>query len=204
MTSKYIEDQKLAESITQGNKKALVSFWNRYQTRVEKFILNKVNNPKDAEEILQDTLLATLDSLRDYQGEASLLTYICAIAKNKIIDSYRKKKIYQIIFSQAPGLENLIIEATTPEEKFIRKELKEKIWSTFKKLTPIEAKILYLKYEQGLKIGEIAELFKLSIKAVESRLFRARLAFAKVFNEEEKDIREFTLKTKRNQFTADS
>lgn len=204
MTSKYREDQNLAEKIIQGDKKALVLFWNKYKNRLQRFIAGKVNNPKDAEEIFQDTLLATLDSLRDYQGEASLFTYICAIAKNKIIDYLRKKKICQIVFSKLPGLENLIVEALTPEEKLIRKELKEKIWSTLKKLAPIEAKIIYLKYEQGLKIMEIARELRLTIKAVESRLFRARLAFIKAYNNEGQIIRKINRQTTRNQFTAGS
>lgn len=179
----YDKDQKLVREILTGSEKALREFYQTYSLKLFNYILRKVAKTEDSQELLQDTLFASLDAMRDYAGQSSLLTFICAIANHKVIDFYRKKRLKQIIFSQMPSLGNLVSELLTPEERYNKTELRQKIKDCFLKLPERYQTILRLKYVEGLTVLQIAQDLKETVKSVESALFRARKAFAKVFDQ---------------------
>ena len=64
------------------------------------------------------------------------------------------------------------------------KETKKKIWQTLKKLSEGYSQILRLKYIEDLSMKQIAVKIGISVKAVESRLSRARLAFQKAYEQD--------------------
>ena len=155
--------------------------YQKYQSRLKKFIAQKVANEQDIEEILQESLIATVDCLPLYSGKSTLFTWICGIARHEIADYYRKKKIKTFLFSHLPWLEELANEALGPEQIFMRRELEDKVKKTFGRLSEGYAEILRLKYYQGLTVEQIAIKLNETIKGVESKLFRARQAFIKVY-----------------------
>lgn len=152
-----------------------------FRERLTRFISQKVADPMDVDEIVQDSLLSALDSLPGFRGQSQLFTWVCGIARHEVVDFYRRKKIKQIVFSKLPFLEKLVSEALGPELAYQELETKTKILTTLKHLSEGYAQILRLKYVEGRSMAEIAEKLNLTIKAVESRLTRARLAFQKVY-----------------------
>lgn len=178
------KEKQLVKQVIKGNKKAIRSFYRAYQNRLLNFILTKVENVKDAEEILQDTFLSSLDSLPLFKFQSSIYTWLCSIAYHEIVDFYRRRKLKTIIFSRLPWLEKIVDKALSPELALQEKELKIKIYNTLKNLTEGYAQILRLKYIEGLSMREIALRLQTSIKAVESKLTRARLAFQKQYVKE--------------------
>lgn len=198
ITTNYSEEQILVKKILQGDKAALFWFWRKFKGKIFHYLKTKISDQKDAEEVFQDTFLAGLEGLRDFQFNSSLFTYLYSIARHKVIDYYRKKRIARIVFSHLPGLENIVAKILSPEEKLIKKELKQTIRNIFDQLAPIETKIIQLKYDQGLSVREIARELCLTVKACESKLYRARIAFIKVFNEEKQFIPKTYQQTKRD------
>lgn len=152
-----------------------------FRARLTRFISQKVADPMDVDEIVQDSLLSALDSLPGFRGQSQLFTWVCGIARHEVLDFYRRKKIKQIVFSKLPFLEKLVSQALGPELAYQELETKTKILNTLKNLSEGYAQILRLKYVEGRSMAEIAEKLNLTIKAVESRLTRARLAFQKVY-----------------------
>lgn len=177
-----MEEKKLVSQILLGNELALRKFWRYYYPRLSTFIKNRIENPSDCEEILQDVLLATLEKLRDFRFECALFTFICSIASHKVIDYYRRKKIKSIVFSRLTGFESWLSTLFGPEEAFDEELLKDKIKNTFAKISPVYARILKLKYIYGFSVSEIARKMSITFKSAESQLFRARKAFASVFS----------------------
>lgn len=149
--------------------------------QLKKFIFSRVNSPEDAEEILQETLIAALESLPTYSGRAAFLTWLCGIARHEMADFYRKKKIKTFLFSHLPWLESLASQALGPEQQMLEKEFVQKVLRTMAGLNEGYRQILRLKYYQGLTVVQIAQELNETVKAVESKLFRARKTFAKVF-----------------------
>lgn len=161
----------------------------QYRQRLLNFVLKRVGNFQDAEEIVQDTLLSALDSWPTFKGKSSQFTWLCGICRHEIGDFYRKQKLKQIVFSKLPWLKELVSEALGPELAYQELETKKKIVTTLKSLSEGYSLILRLKYVDGLSMRQIAEDLKMSIKAVESKLTRARGAFVKAYAKEDYQIR---------------
>lgn len=159
-----------------------------YRRRLMRLVARKVGGKEDVEEIVQDSLIAGLDSLPTFKGNSSLFTWLGGIARHEIADFYRRQKIKKIVFSKLPFLEKLVSQALGPELAYQELETKRKIVKTLKNLSEGYGEILRLKYIDGLSMKEIAEKLGVTVKAVESRLTRARLAFQKVYASDKKEI----------------
>lgn len=176
-----MDDKALVKSILKGDERALRWFYSHYHPRLLTFIKNKIENEKDAEEILQDTLLGTIEGLRDFSFRSSLFTFMCSIANHKVIDFYRRKKIKSVLFSKLGDVEPFISTLLGPEEALDEELLRQNIRETFKKIAPKYSKILRLKYIYGYSVEEIARSLSISFKSAESQLFRARKAFVEAY-----------------------
>lgn len=176
-------DKELVLGILADDEKSLQCFYQNYSPILTSFIRKKISDEKDVEEIFQDTMFAFLEALRDFTFKCSLSTYLISIGKRKIVDFYRKKKIKKVLFSQMPeSLTPLLAALTTPETSFDEKLLKQSIEKTLTMLKPKYRQIIHLKYVEGFSVSEIAQKLSLSFKTAESRLFRARSEFIKLYS----------------------
>jgi len=149
--------------------------------KLKKFIEQRVGNLEEAEEIWQETLISANECLALYSGKSSFFTWLCGIAKHEINDFYRKKRIKTILFSRLPWLENLATEALGPEQILLKKEAIKKVRKILANLSEGYQQVLRLKYYQGFSVKEIARQLNETVKAIESRLTRARKAFTEAF-----------------------
>ncbi len=177
-----MEDHELVQKISQGDEKALFEMYRVYQKPLEKFIYKRVCDQSLTDEILQDVFIHALESLRDFRFQCSVKTFIYTIARNKIIDYIRKKKIKKILFSTMPSyiVESLI--QVDFNDEIEKKELQEKLEQTFAELPHEYQIILRLKYIENKSVQDIAEIFLKTFKSTESLLFRARRAFIRTYS----------------------
>lgn len=182
--SRYATDREVIEGILSGSEKSLRLFYTEYKPKLTNFVRQRISNEKDVEELVQDTFIASLEAFRDFTYRSSIYTFLCAIAKRKVIDFYRKKKLTRIIFSQLPAIEPLLSILTTPEDKLDEKLLAEKIENILNTLSPQYKRLLHLKYIEGWSVTKIACEMALSFKSAESKLFRARQAFVAAYSQE--------------------
>ncbi|MBU4016477.1 sigma-70 family RNA polymerase sigma factor [Patescibacteria group bacterium] len=108
-------------------------------------------------------------------------TWLFRIARNKIADFYRKRKIKSVLLSQVPLLEIIANEIAQPEFQFEINKIRERIEKAFNSISVQYQKILHLHYEDRMPVKELAMIFNLSFKATESMLFRARKSFRQAY-----------------------
>lgn len=176
------EEKIIVKKITSRDEKITLSFINTHKKSLFYFIFRQINDFHTAEELTQDVFFDFIEALRDFHFQSSLKTFLYTIAKNKVIDHIRKKKIKKILFSMLPvyvveGLKTVFID-----DEIEKKELERKINHVFTRLPNDYRVILRLKYIEGEKVRAIAEKLSLGFKTTESLLFRARRAFIKIFN----------------------
>jgi RNA polymerase sigma-70 factor (ECF subfamily) len=177
-----MNENAFVNQLLSGNEQALRQYFRLNAPKVLGFIKKKVADQSDAEELLQDTLVAGLEALRDFRGKSSISTFLCAIARNKIVDFYRKRKIKQVVFSQMPqDVLPLLSNFLGPEDAFDVQDVRYRIRSVLNSLTPVYRTVIILKYVDGLSVKEIAEKLSLTFKSTESTLFRARMAFVDLY-----------------------
>lgn len=180
-----MDEKDLIQRLINRDRRAPTDFYSRYSIRLLHYIRRKVGNEADVQEIAQDTLFAFLEDLRDFTGRCSINTYLCAIANNKIVDFYRRRKIKKIVFSQLPpSLEAWISEIVDPQKTFDESLTAQKISQVLNRLAPHYRRLIRLKYIEGLSVSEIAQKLACTFKAAESGLFRARRAFVQLYQTE--------------------
>lgn len=170
-------DEELIKGVISQEKAWLKKFHEKFENYLFNYISRKIGRSEDVEEILQDVLVSAIYSLPSFSGRSSLKSWLTSIARHEIADFYRKRKIKKILFSRLPILEIIADQALSPEMAIEEKEMKEKMVSCFFSLSEGYRQVLRLKYIEGYTAKKIALHQGKSIKAVESRLRRARHAF---------------------------
>ena len=93
-------EQYLLDKIRRGNTQAWSEFVDRYRGRLLSFAQAKLPQSADAEDAVQETFIAFIKSLQSYRGECALETYLFALLRRKIIDSYRSRQSKHVCLIQ--------------------------------------------------------------------------------------------------------
>lgn len=168
--------KKLMRRVDEGSSGAAAELLDAYGGPVFRFILGRGGGPsglsrEDAEEVLQDTFLAAVRSAGGYVGQSSLLTWLCGIARHKLADHFRRRG------RQPPDPADSSAQADPGE----RLALREAVDLALDELPESYRSLLLAKYERGRTMEELAAELGTTTKAVESKLGRARAAFAESF-----------------------
>lgn len=162
-----------------------------YQAGIKAFIARKIDDEGTVEEMTNDVMWAAIKSRGDFANKSAEFSWICGIAKHKVIDYYRKKKLKTVLFSISPRFEEIADSALSPERDVLKNELKNEIKATMAEISEGYANILRLKYVQGLKTSAIATQLNTTIKAVEGKLKRAKEKFCENWTYDRKTNKQF-------------
>lgn len=164
------------ETIVRRHKNAIMSYLYRF-----------VGDWRTAEDLAQEAFLRVFRKLADYQPGAKFTTWLYTIASNLAKDEFKRRVRHPAQSMDWQGgtgadttrnVPTLISEATpAPEERLEQDETRRQIAAALDGLKEEDREIIVLKDVQGLAYEEIAEILKLPVGTVKSRLSRARLAF---------------------------
>lgn len=168
--------EKIVQDVLDGKRGAATVFYKAYAPKLRRYLQVKLPEG-EIEEILQDTFLSAFDSLALYRGESSVYTWLLSIARHEVADFYRKRYVREVVEKTSPLFENMVSEVMSPEFVYEKQKLEKRFFSTYKSLSKQYQDVLSYRYELSMSVKEIAERMELGLKATESLLFRARLAF---------------------------
>ena len=177
----YLKEKQLVDRILQKDETSFIGFVKEHEKALYNYVFRQLCDKELTEEVVQDVFIDFLDALRSFTYRSSIKTFLYSIAKYKVIDVIRKKKIKKIMFSAMP---QHIVEGLSPvimDDELEKKEMAQKIHDVFSELPHDYQVILRLKYLDGVRVKEISRKLSLTFKATESLLFRARKAFVKLF-----------------------
>jgi len=154
-----------------------------YKNLVYAICLNAVGDPFEAENLAQETFLQVYKSLPNYKFRG-FTTWISRIALNKCIDfkrraAVRRNKEAVSLFD----LEHMADERTSVQDMLIEKEERELLDKCLNKIPEHYAKVLRKSYQENKTCKQIAEEENISVRAVETRLYRGRKILRKRFEE---------------------
>ena len=129
---------------------SLEEIYEMYSRKVYLFLLSKTNNEQLAEELTQETFFQAVQCIDQFQGNSSILTWLCAIAKNVWLKYLRK---HQEILS----IEDVILEIEDKKEIYIPWEQKEILQLIHNMKEPIR-EVMYLRLISNLSFAEIGEI----------------------------------------------
>ncbi len=186
-TTQPNDEHALIEASRAGDPAAAEELVRSHQTRVYNFAMRMCRNVEDAKDILQETFLGMLRSIKDFREESRFTTWLYRIASNACLKK-RRRGVNDPGPEQELSLDELMprpnADGAKPEiadwsedaeRALLRGELSEKMEAAIDHL-PHEYKIvLVLRDVEGFSAEETADMLKLSVPAVKSRLHRARV-----------------------------
>ena len=149
-----------------------------------KFIIKAVGGKEDVvDEVLSTTMIAAWKGWKTFKHKSSYFTWLCRIALNKIADYYRDQvnRNSGIIVPLFGNLDIPDNKTLSPEEKMSLQELRASVNNCLNLLPWEKRRLLWLKYWQDLSTREVAKVLKISERAVEGRLYRAKESFAEIY-----------------------
>ena len=161
MPSSYMDQETL--------KTDFMNAYDQYADELYRFCYFKVSSKERAEDIVQDVFTRYWQSLRDGQKVDNHRALLFTMARNRVIDWYRKKKDQSLDQLQGEGLDPIGSGAKDIEQSAEMRQALEAIDT----LDEPSREVLLLRYVEGWTPAEIAELHGESANAVSVRLNRA-------------------------------
>lgn len=152
-------------------------FFREFYPRVHAFVRDATGAPHaDVEDLVQETLLQAWRDRSTFRDASGRLSWILAIAKNRIRDLGRKRRSARTAIEILSALARIETEEI-PENLLLGLETGQRVRGALKSLPPGYAETLVRHYVEGASVRDIAGQSGETDKAVESRLFRARQEF---------------------------
>ena len=160
-------DSKTVQRALEGDQSALAQIYDTYAKPIYRYHFSRVDNAPDAEDLTAQTFLAVIESLVRYQHRDNFTAWIFQIARNKLMDHFRRNhthgEIYESVVDTAQGD---VLEAVVWDES--RALLK----SLLHLLEEDERELIRLRYTAELSFVEIAQLLGRKEDAVRKAIRR--------------------------------
>lgn len=156
-------DEQLMLAFKGGDGRAFEQLFDRYKNSIYGYVRRRVDDPGRAEEIAQDVFLALVQHRNGYEVTASFRTYLYRIALNRIASEHRKKRERDALPAE--------VEAAGSDPSVVRQ-----VCEALEQLEPEQREIVLLREYEGLSYEEIAQVLRVPLGTVRSRLFRAKMA----------------------------
>jgi len=167
-------DERLMLDFSKGQTEAFTELFRRYKQPVFGFFRRRLTDAARAEELTQETFVAILRGASRYQPQALFRTYLYAIAF-KILRAHRRRAAFRATFlGKWKGSQDPPGRDATDSALVLRQALG--------RLDVMDREILMLRQFEGLSYTEIAELLKIPVNTVRSRLFRARITLRELLS----------------------
>jgi RNA polymerase sigma-70 factor (ECF subfamily) len=141
-----------------------------------------LGNEADAEDAVQDALLAAFQHLNQFRGEAQLSTWLTAIVINCARMQLRKRSRYTHVSLDSrigedpeyPLSDSLVDHRPNPEDECHRSALNARLMKSAARLSPALRRTFHLRYVDHLSVCETARVLGVPIGTVKAQTARAR------------------------------
>jgi RNA polymerase sigma-70 factor (ECF subfamily) len=170
------DDVELVQRAQEGDKEAYWLLIKPFVGRLLGFICSQIHNRQDAEDLVQQTVLGALESVKTLRDPARFGPWLWGIAWNKVHDWRKDLGHQEIPFSDlisgngGTSLEYqaafLAPDADGPPDV--------ELWEEVDSLPPKYAEVIRLRYGAGLSLPQIAEILAVAGPTVNKWLVEAR------------------------------
>ncbi len=177
-----IEEDFSLEALRNGDPAEFSRVVEAYSGYIYRLAMKMLQNPQDAEDILQETFIKAYKALPKFDGRSKISTWLYRIATNEALMFLRKKRpdTISVEISQTDEDDDLkpiqIVDwCCLPEEELMSDEAQKYLDESVDQLAENLKLTFILRDIEGLSTRETAEILEISETAVKTRLHRARL-----------------------------
>ena len=192
MSIQLLSDNELISIYINGNEDALSVLVKRHKRRIYSYIFLITRNKALTEDVFQDTFFKVIQTLKkgQYNEEGKFLPWILRIAKNLIIDHFRKvKKMPSIAYLINDEGEETSIFDIIPEQNTSTKDteesrlFKKQIRTIVNELPAEQKEVVIMRTYYDMSFKEISEITNVSINTSLGRMRYALINLKKMLEE---------------------
>jgi RNA polymerase sigma-70 factor, ECF subfamily len=167
--------------LQRGELDALSSLLARYQNRLYRYLLRMVRLPAEAEDLFQQTWLRVAEKIHSYDQRRNFEAWLFTLARNLAIDHLRRVRPLSLdepVGGQDSGesgetaAARLVSRETPALERVLARERSTRLADAMDMLPVIQREVLTLRFEEEMKLEEIAEILGAPLSTVKTRLRR--------------------------------
>jgi RNA polymerase sigma-70 factor (ECF subfamily) len=172
-------EESLVERARMGDMNACETLMRRYNQRLYRVIRSVLKTNADVEDTMQDTYLAALRNLVQFEGRAQFGSWLLKIATNAALARLRQRmRVVQLDdlpeLGDQPLLDLTADAARTPEQELSSSETMAIVEAAVDRLPHDYRQVVMLRTIEGLDTTETAAVLGVGEDAVRQRLHRAR------------------------------
>lgn len=175
-------DQTLLSRIAQGDVTAFEALYQRHWHKLLTYLIGQLDERPLAEDVLQEVMLAAWHGAARFRGEASVSTWLFAIARHHAL----KARQHRVQLSTIHALEDQIAESRpSPAETVEQHEHRAEVHAALAQLPAQQREVIELMFYHGLTGPEVATVTGVALGTVKSRLRRAKTLLLRLFRLQE-------------------
>jgi RNA polymerase sigma-70 factor (ECF subfamily) len=165
--------------LRRGDVNALSDLISRYQNRLYRYLLRMVGQPVEAEDLFQQTWLRVVEKIRSFDANRNFEAWLFTLARNLAIDHLRRIRPQSLEDPLANSwhgetvADRLPSKDHTPLDHALADERRTEISEAMAGLPTMYREVLSLRFEDEMKIEEIAQVTAVPLSTAKSRLRRS-------------------------------
>jgi len=184
------DDDELMQRYARGDMRAFETLYRRHKTALYRYLVRQARNPETANDLFQETWSKVVTSRDRYEPRAQFRTFLFRIAHNCFVDHCRRASVRNESSGGEDGWEGMLpgSEQDQPDTRAEQAQLTTRYRAALSTL-PAEQRDVFLLYESGLSLDEVASVTAVGAETAKSRLryavskLRAALASTTVIQE---------------------
>ncbi|RON83230.1 RNA polymerase subunit sigma [Pseudomonas fluorescens] len=178
-------DESLLARYRAGDGAAFEILYARHRQGLYRFLLGLSGKAELADEVFQETWLSLIRSTSQPQGRATFRTWLFQIARNRLIDHWRKHGARQPLHESYEEQNHAISdEANDPEQLLTLSRDSQRLESALQTLPADQREVFLLRAHGDLDLAQIASLTETPLETVKSRLRYAQQKLRRLLAEE--------------------
>lgn len=143
----------------------------QYQQRLYWHIRRILLDHEDTNDAIQNVFIRVWNNLEKFRGDSQLFTWLYTIATNEALSFLRKKK--RRVFISFDSIEYEMAEKLASDPLFSGDKIQLKLQQAVVRLPPQQRLIFNMKYYDGMKYEQIAEILGLTVGALKASYHHA-------------------------------
>jgi RNA polymerase sigma-70 factor, ECF subfamily len=168
-------DDVLIRRIAAGDQLAMRTLFARHRIPLYRWLLRIVRDETLAEDLLSDVFLDVWRQAGSFRGDASVSTWLLAIARYKALSAQRVRADAELDARIASSIAD---PADNPEAALQKRNRSEVLKDSLARLSPEHGEVIDLVYYHGKSVKEVADIVGIGEATVKTRMFYARKKLA--------------------------
>ncbi len=162
--------------LRRGDPGAMSALLERYQNRLYRYLLRMVREPATAEDLFQQTWLRVVLNIRRFDPRRSFEAWLFSVAHNLAIDHlrrYRPESLDEPLPSGEERSEKFSARGASALDQVWTGERAVRLAVVLSQLPVTYREVLTLRFEEDMKLSEIATVLRVPLSTAKTRLRRA-------------------------------